>query len=508
MNLRPADSRRQWMSETPLGFAHRCLPLRSGQRRLALLSGGVSDLPQRQQALQTALAWSHDLLEPSAQLLFRRLAVFAGGWTLEAAQAVCGGADLSAEEVLDRLQVLVESSLARRLVGLEPGLESRFGMLETIREYATEKLLASGEMDSIRARHTEFYSRLAEPVDAAARSIWLWVQSPALSDHALDMLETEIDNLAAALDWWLSTSSVAEAVRLAVALNWLCSRHWRNATGRRWLEAVHDVADRAAPASAFRAERAVALTEIGILASRQGDPQQALAFFRRSLDVRRELDDAPGLAIGLATLGLAEWLAGDAQRATTLLEEALSRSRAAKVPHTVAVSLRNLGLVVRSQGQYARAESLFSEAAAQALPVGWYRGYSISRSLSCLGRVAALQQDVRRARALFKQALELIRQMGLTGQALGDCLDWQAALEAIEGDFVRAARLFGAAENHWRTSGARRYLPDEAAYERDLAMVRDALNHEAFATAWAEERAMQPDEVIAYALQHSTQRQG
>jgi hypothetical protein len=83
----------------------------------------------------------------------------------------------------------------------------------------------------------------------------------------------------------------------------------------------------------------------------------------------------------------------------------------------------------------------------------------------------------------------------LTGQALGDCLDWQAALEAIEGDFVRAARLFGAAENHWRTSGARRYLPDEAAYERDLAMVRDALDDEAFATAWAEGSAMQPDEV-------------
>jgi hypothetical protein len=162
--------------------------------------------------------------------------------------------------------------------------------------------------------------------------------------------------------------------------------------------------------------------------------------------------------------------------------------------------LRNLGMIARSQGQYARAAVLFSEAAAHALPAGWFREYSVARSLSCLGRVACLQHDRARARALLQQAFEVIRQAGVTGQALADCLDWQAALEAIEGDLVRAVRLFGAADAHWRTSGAHRYAPDEAAYARDLDEVRAALEERAFVVAWAQGAALQPEQAVAYAL--------
>jgi predicted ATPase/transcriptional regulator with XRE-family HTH domain/Tfp pilus assembly protein PilF len=468
------------------------------ERRLRVLTNGAADLPQRQQTLRATLAWSYDLLDPAAQLLFRRLAVFVGGWTLEAVEAVCGDSDLPAHGVLDRLQVLVDNSLVRRQE------EPRYGMLDTIREYASEKLGASGEIDSIRARHAVFYSRLAEPPDTAAEAMWLWAQSPVLSDQVLDQLATELDNETTALDWFLATSRVAEGLRLAVALNWVWSRRGQYAAGRRWLEAMLDKADRTAPSAAFRAERAVALTEVGTLLSRQGEPEQTVTFFRRSLEEWRQLDHAPGLAMALATLGLAEWAAGDARRAIGLLDEALSRGRAANVPHTVAISLRNLGLVARSQGEYARAEDLFRHAAEQALPAGWYRAYSLARSLSCLGRVSFLQNDRARASARLRQAFEVIRESGLTGQALADCLDWQAALEAVEGDLVRAASLFGAADHQWRTSGARRYLPDQAAYERDLAMARVALGERDFAANWAQGAAMQPGQVIAYALREPT----
>jgi tetratricopeptide (TPR) repeat protein len=248
------------------------------------------------------------------------------------------------------------------------------------------------------------------------------------------------------------------------------------------------------------------LTDAGTHAARQGDNERARTFHRGSVDLWRELDYAPGVAVALANLGLAEWVAGDAHNATALLEEALTRSRAANLPHTVAICLRNLGLVARSQGQYARAESLFNEAMAQPLPAGWQRGYSVARSLSCLGRVAYLQHDLTQARALLQQAFEVIRQGGVTGQALADCLDYQAALEVEQGEAVRAVRLFGAAHTHWQTSGAQRYLPDEAAYERDLAAARATMDDQTFATAFAEGAALRPLDAIAYALRESGTR--
>jgi predicted ATPase len=477
--------------------------LRRLESRLPLLTHGAHDLPERQQTLRTTLAWSHGLLEPATRVLFRRLAAFVGGWTLQAAEAVCADAALPAETVVDQLQLLVDSSLVQIQVRRvdEAGDEPRFGMLETVREYAREQLVASGELERIRTCHAEFYSRLAEPPDTAESTWpWIWAQSPERTHQVFELLEADVDNFNAALDWWSTQARLAEGLRLAVAVNSLWTRRGQYAEGRRWLEAMLELADRTAPASAFRAERAVALTEAGTLAGYQGDHEQARRFHRRSAELWRELEHAPNLAIALANLGLAEWLAGETEQATALLEEALDRSRAANLPHTVAICLRDLGLIARSQGQYARAEALFQEAAAQPLPPGWYRGYSLARSLSCLGRVACLQHDLPRASALFQQAFQVIRQARVMGQALADCLDWQAALEAMQGDLARAVRLFGAADHHWRTSGAHRYTPDEDAYARDLAGVRAALDAQAFATGWAEGAAMGPEQAIAYAL--------
>ena len=318
--------------------------------------------PQRQQTLRTTLAWSYDLLEPAARVLFRRLAVFAGGWTFEAAEAVCADAELPSDAVLDKLQVLVDSSVVRRLN--ETGEEPRFGMLETVREYARDELVANSEHERMRTAHAEYYVQLAAPMGVASDRDWprLWAQSPELTHQALDRLEVELDNFHAALDWWSIARKPAEGLRLAVALNSLCSRLGQYAVGRGWLEAMLDLADATGQAADLRAERAVALTEAGSLASHQGDNEQARAFHRESVELWRELDHAPTLSIALANLGLAEWVAGDAERATALLEESLVHSRAANLPHTVAISLRNLGLIARSQGLYARAEARFREA--------------------------------------------------------------------------------------------------------------------------------------------------
>jgi predicted ATPase/transcriptional regulator with XRE-family HTH domain/Tfp pilus assembly protein PilF len=463
---------------------------------LPVLGRGAADLPERQQTLQNTLRWSHELLDPAARLLLRRLAVFAGGWTLSAAEAVCAGPDLPEDAVLNSLRVLVDSSLVHRVHDLAGGV--RFGMLETIREFAREQLDLNGEMDHLRASHAAFYSSLAEPV-AAARTIAPWTRAE-LTDEAITSLEPEIDNLQLALDWWLTTRRPAEGLRLALAFHAMWSRLGQYALGRRWLQSMLDLADSLAPYLAFGMERAVALTEAGTLAGYQGDDEQARALHRRSVEAWRELDHPAGLAVALANLGLAEWVAGDATEGRALLEEALDRSRSADVPHTVAISLRNLGLIERSQGHYSQAAEWFRQAANVSLPEGWFRAYSVARSLSCLGRVAYLQHDLPGARLLFRESLETMRQAGVTGQALADSLDWQAALEAQHGQSVRAVRLFGAADQQWRAAGAHRYAPDQPAYERDLTSAQQALDDQVCAAEWAIGAALSAAQATALAL--------
>jgi predicted ATPase len=207
---------------------------------LPVLTRGAADLPERQQTLRYTLRWSRELLDPSAQLLLRRLAVFSGGWTLGAAEAICTEADLPQQAVLDCMRLLVESSIVHRVDELASG--ARFGMLATIREFAHEQLVLSGELEHRRARHAAFYSSLAEPV-ATARTIAPWTQAE-LTDETISSLEPEIDNLQEALDWWLTDRRPAEGLRLAIAFHAIWSRVGQYALGRQWIESMLDLADR------------------------------------------------------------------------------------------------------------------------------------------------------------------------------------------------------------------------------------------------------------------------
>jgi tetratricopeptide (TPR) repeat protein len=206
------------------------------------------------------------------------------------------------------------------------------------------------------------------------------------------------------------------------------------------------------------------------------------------------------LADALSWVALDLWFVGESAAATTFLDEGLRLGRAAGEGDSVAMSLRNLGVIARSQGHYPRAAARFQEAAAEARSLGWSRGYPYTRAVAHLGRVRYLQGNCQSASRLLKQALGCVREADLAGHTLADCLDWLAAVEGALGRPTRAAQLFGAAEAQWRASGAVRYAPERAAYERDLVAVRAVLPQAVFAAAWARGRSLSHHEAIAYAL--------
>jgi predicted ATPase/DNA-binding SARP family transcriptional activator len=407
--------------------------------RLALLAGGPRDLPDRHRSLRAALDWSHQLLGAGEQRLFARLAVFAGGWTLAAAEAVCEGEGLSpapppsSSSLLDAMQALLEAHLIVRLG--EANGEPRFGMLETVREYALERLDAAGQMETARRRHHAWCAALAaaaEPHLRGARQVdWL------------ACLEAEHGNIRAALGWGLEHDPEAT---LGLATNtWL---FWRlrgdNAEGRAWLERLLD----AAPGAA--ALHARALHSLGMLAFAQGDLPAGRAWLEESLALGQALDcgvlnavtlrelgvlvglmgDAAeserlldrGLALGRAlgdpyalgaNLGARGWLAmreGDYAAARGLLHEALAVLRVAGERLQTAFALRDLGRVALGEGDYAAAETFLqeSDAIGRELGAGWHVAFVRWH----LGNAVLARGDIERARAIFETGLTLARQAG------------------------------------------------------------------------------------------------
>src|SRR5215212_5239081 len=284
--------------------------------RLTLLTGGGRDRPERQQTLRGAIAWSHDLLDRSQQILFRRLAVFAGGWTLDAADAVVGFGTDPPIPVFEGLDALHDSSLIRLQESSDgdAAAHPRFAMLQTIHEFATEQLVASGELAQVQENHAAWFLDLAIEAE------------PHLSGPSavswLDRLESEHDNLRAALDWLRSQGEGERAATLAAAL-W---RAWwlrgNVAEGRDQLEAALAV-----DGSTTSAARAAALDGAGLLAETQGDYDRAEALHREALTLSRERGDTTGVARALGNLGVVAFDRGDDDQATTFLEESLALAR-------------------------------------------------------------------------------------------------------------------------------------------------------------------------------------
>ncbi len=283
---------------------------------LAILTNGPADLPHRQQTMRRAIEWSYDLLDEPEQRFFRQLAIFAGGWTLEAAAAVCGGGDAQAATILDMLASLVDKSLVAQ--GEDAEGEPRFRLLELIRAYGWELLVERDEERALRQRHAAYYLALAEQAEPELHGgdqiTWL------------NRLEREHANLRAALHWAEESGAVQVGLRLTRALWWFWQVRGHLSEGRAWLERFLALQE-SAPGESNAALVAGAHTGAGNLAWRQGDLAPAAAHLEVSLALYRELSDVPGIAHVLNTLGLIADGNGAYAQANALFEESLALYR-------------------------------------------------------------------------------------------------------------------------------------------------------------------------------------
>jgi len=390
------------------------------ERRLPLLTGGGPDRPDRQRTMSAAIAWSVELLSPAEQALFRRLAVFADGATLDAVEAVCApGLELEGD-VLDWLAALLDHSL---LVAVdhdadnrdadnhdegEPGGDDgpRLGMLQTVREYALALLEASGEAEGVRARHAAHYLSVAatgqEPLTGPRQGAWL------------ERLEREHDNLRAALRWALEGGDLELAARLGGALWWFWYLRGHFREGLNWLERIAGAVSAGDGPPVADAVRCPLLYGAALLAWARGDYGRSLAALHDASALSRAIDDRQGIAVCLAIQGMATSGLGRYAEGAALLEEALALWTALGNVAIKAVNFAALGVVALWQGDLTRAETVLTEGLALSRQVR--DSWSISIALVTLGEVALARGEYGLARAWAEESLPLQRRLGARGQ--------------------------------------------------------------------------------------------
>jgi predicted ATPase len=491
--------------------------------RLQLLTGGSRDLPQRQQTLRAAMDWSHDLLTPAEQKLFRRLSVFVGGCNLEGVEAVCDPRGDLDVDLLDGMASMVDKSLLQRI---ERGQgESRFMMLETIREYALEKLEASGEKPLTKRTHAAYCLVLAE--EEATE------QSGAEVAEWLERLGLEHDNFRAALEWLTETGDAEWGLRLGAAL----FRYWEMrenfAEGRDRLGKLLKLPGAVARTKA----RSRALFAAGVLAVEQGDYAATDALIGESLDIARQLDDKQGIAVCLNALAVNARDRGDIAVARSLFEESLVQWRELDDQKAVARALSNLANVVKLQGDYARARSLYAECHSIFRALGDRTG--VAWSMNHEGDVARDQGDSAGARVLYEQGLSIFRELddrwGIAGtladlgslareqqnypvahslhqesikifreldhkRGIARLLECFACSAAAQLEAQRSLRLAGAAAALRQNIGAPLTPAEQVKLEASLDPPRQALTNTAGVTAWLEGWALPVEKAVEEVL--------
>jgi predicted ATPase len=448
--------------------------------RLKLLVGGPRDLPERQQTMRSAVAWSYDLLGEDEKLVFERLSVFAGGCTLEAAEDVCAGGNGPEADVFDAVSSLVEKSLLQQREQADG--ETRFRMLEVVREYALERLVERGQADETRRRHALACLALAER------------DSPQFFDtraaNWLGRVEEEHDNLRAALSWLLEHDAEG-ALRLAAAIRnfWLARGHLTE--GRRWLAAALERAGADAPS------RSRALDGAGKLAWRQGDLGAARASFEEWLRLADARGDLWSIGWSTYSLGLVsqDLLGLDAARA--YLERSLEVGRQLGSDSMIAHPLVALGEIARREEQWARARDLYEQALEIHRRAGDPEG--TSTALINLGAVAYETGDLDLAGARYQEALAIDRQLG-SACAVSYSLDGLAAVAARRGRWHDAARLAAAAEGLRDAAGYELEPVDRDFRERYLAVVRENLDGADAEEAFDSGRTLSLDEAASLGL--------
>jgi len=452
------------------------------ESRLAVLVAGSRDLPARQRTLRGAIDWSYDLLDPPEKTLFARLAVFRGGRTVEAAEAVCShGLTIG---ILEGLESLLNKNLLRRIEGTAE--EPRFVMLEMIHEYARERLEASGEAEDLQRRHAEYFLAVAERAAPELRG--------ARQQHWFVRLRAEQDNLRAALAWSLGEGEAELGLRLVGALRdfWYFDGH--SAEGLRWTERTLASAENAPPAA-----RAGALNAAGWLCFDTADHRKGKTYSGEALAIYRELGDEIGSAWALTILSAhALPFPSECKEGIVLCQEGLALFRESGHKPGIMQALTDLGELGRVDGDYDLAQKAYEECLALSRETGSKLREAIT--LANLGGVAQYRGLPGQAGALIAESLALLRELGDEKYSAMN-LAGMAGSVAAGGHPQAAARLLGAAEALLETLGILMQAGDWPDYERYVAAVRGQLDEATFDAAWAEGRAMSLDQAVSYALE-------
>jgi predicted ATPase len=485
--------------------------------RLDLLTGGSRDLATRQQTLRGTIAWSYDLLDAKERVLFARLGVFVGGASLAAAEAIVSGAQQRAMgaalpsqpslaalelDLLDGLSSLVDKSLLRQFEASDG--EPRFSMLETIRDYATERLIESDEYEPLRSAHAQYFLALAEQAEPE-------LTGPRQAEW-LERLEGEHDNVRSALGWAREQNAAETALRMAGAL-W---RFWYTrgylSEGRRWLDqalamvenglpVLHAEAGASRPADAqmqktSMAVRAKALTGAGGLAYAQGDYSPAQTCYEASLALFRALGDRRGIASSTNVLGVLAEILEDSTRANSLYQEALALFRELGDRVNVARILNNLGAAAHDRGDSAQAQAFYEESLALRKVLGDKMG--IAKSLFNLGEEAQSQGKSVEAIGRYVESLAMRAELG-DKEGIAYCLEGLADVAGARGQPKRAARLWGAAAALRENIGAPLPPLEREKYERTVAAARTQYEAAAFDAAFLAGQSMTLEQVAAEA---------
>ena len=492
--------------------------------RFRLLVGG-GRTAGRQQTLRATMDWSHDLLSSPEQVLLRRLSVFAGGWTLPAAEAVCAGDGIEASEVLDLLTRLVDKSLVMAVVSEGASAEARYWLLESVRQYAAEKFAGAGEESRVRRQHRDFFRGLVERAEPELRgtdqAVWIY------------RLKLELDNIRAALEWSKHDNDVVARLLLVGSLWWFWFTQGTLNEGRAWLEGAL-----AASTPAAGPPYAGALYGAGAIAWSQGDLKRAAELAAEALVLVRELNDRLGILYCQSILGAVQMIHGAYAGATAMLEEALALSRDLGDRWATATVLGLLGWVAFCQGDPDRASTLSGESLTLFRGIGdiwgaagvlgtlglaaWVGGNLeqapdlleesvtlsrklgnrslLARSLHGLALVAAAQAHLDRATALEKESLTLRRDEDeLWGVA--ESLEGFAAITEAQGYLDRATRLHGAAQALREAIGVPLPLVYQEEINRTLSTLKARLGPEHFSAILAAGRGMPAERAVELALE-------
>lgn len=448
---------------------------------LKLLTGGARDLPERQRNMRAAISWSYDLLEPEEKKLLNRLAVFAGGFTLDAAEAVANAEADTGSDLLNAVASLVDKSLLSQREQSDG--EPRLRMLVVVKEFALEMLQDSGEAERIKRLHAEFYANLSAAIEPEL--------SGADVPQWMEVLEREHDNLRTALDWSLENEP-EQALRITGAIIRFWTRRGHLAEAGRWIkQAIERNGTEADPSLLARA-----YYSIGFLSRMQGDFAAAEVLTMESLRLSREVGEAKAISNALGSLGSTKLQLGDLPAAKTFTEESLMLAREINYKFQISINVNRLGEIARQQEDYESARRYYEEAYTTV------KQDSVRTTLpfftANLSSVACLLNDFEAARMYALESLDLSEELG-DKENIGSALDRFAALAVNTGEMEKAALLWGAAHSIHKTLGFKANEVDRKFNDTHIEKARAALGAPAFDAAFNDGQLMHLKKAAALA---------